>query len=109
MGIGIVIRDYRANIVVVLATPKEYVFSVAIAEDYALLRAVKLCDELGLNKIEFAGDEKAIVNIVNGGATNHSWLVQITDDIKLRLTVKPIWSLTYYSRRGNNLHMQLQN
>lgn len=73
MGIGIVVRDFRDKVQVVLAAPKSPVKSANVAESLALLRAVILCNELGFSQMHLEGDAKALVDAINTIPTNFSW------------------------------------
>lgn len=56
MGVGIVIRDEKGEVLVSLSMPKSNVCSPIVAEIYALWRAVELCNELRLTDVVFEGD-----------------------------------------------------
>ncbi|XP_042969542.1 uncharacterized protein LOC122302385 [Carya illinoinensis] len=81
MGIGIVLRDGRGDIEVVLAAPKAHVPSAFHAECYALLRAMQLCRELGFSHMVFEGDAKQVIDCVTSKCSNCSWKGQLVEDI----------------------------
>ncbi|KAF5468840.1 hypothetical protein F2P56_012956 [Juglans regia] len=70
MGIGIVVRSSRGEVLAVVSAPKSHVCSAFSAECYALLRSIKLCQELCLYQVVLEGDAKAVVDSVNGYNNN---------------------------------------
>lgn len=101
MGIGIVVRDHRGDVHVVLAAPKSAVKSIFVAESCALLRATILCNELGLVQMEFEGDAQQVVEAVNSNSADTSWEGQVVEDIKIIMSSHKYWSLQYMGRGGN--------
>ncbi|KAF5463191.1 hypothetical protein F2P56_019127 [Juglans regia] len=101
MSIGIVIRDSSGDVQVMLAAPRSFVPSAYIAECYALLRAVSLCQELGFELVEYESDAKNVVDAINSNSSDMSWPGQIIEDIRLIMASHQTWKLSFIRREGN--------
>ncbi|KAF5451398.1 hypothetical protein F2P56_026510 [Juglans regia] len=101
MGIGIVVRNSRGEVLVVVSAPKSHICSAFSAKCYALLRSIKLCQELCLYQVVFEGDAKAIVDSVNGYNNSHSWQGLLIDDIQFLIKGHADWNLIFTKRTGN--------
>ncbi|XP_040998181.1 uncharacterized protein LOC121244226 [Juglans microcarpa x Juglans regia] len=73
MGIGIVVRNSRGEVLIVASAPRSHICSAFSRECYALLRSIKLCQEMCLHQAVFEGDAKALLESVNGYNNNYSW------------------------------------
>lgn len=101
MGIGVVVRDHWGQVQAVLAASRSAIQSAAIAESWALLRAVTFCNELGLGCVQFEGDAKLVVDAVNKNTFDYSWNGQLVEDIKCTLLSHQNWSIQHVARTGN--------
>ncbi|KAF5443081.1 hypothetical protein F2P56_035670, partial [Juglans regia] len=82
MGMGVVIRDSKGDLQATLVASRDNISSAFLAESFALLRAMELCQDLGFNMVEFEGDAKAVVDAVKSNAEDNSWMGQVTEDTK---------------------------
>ncbi|XP_040987644.1 uncharacterized protein LOC121235360 [Juglans microcarpa x Juglans regia] len=104
MGIGIVIRDEKGEVMASACYKKQPVKDPTLAESLALWQTVELCNDLGLNKVILeAGDAQAVVNDVNRGEDQDLSLCgHIIEDIKLAvLRGRHNWKVQYINRKGN--------
>ncbi|XP_042974763.1 uncharacterized protein LOC122306401 [Carya illinoinensis] len=73
VGIGIVVRDFRGEVHVIVAAPRQLTRNASVAESLAMLRAILLCSELGLTRVQLEGDAKVVVEAINFRSFNTSW------------------------------------
>ncbi|XP_018821318.2 uncharacterized protein LOC108991504 [Juglans regia] len=95
MGMGVVIRDSKGDLQATLVASRDNISSAFLAESFALLRAMELCQDLGFNMVEFEGDAKAVVDAVKSNAEDNSWMGQVTEDTKQVLSLFPLWQLSF--------------
>ncbi|XP_035550016.1 uncharacterized protein LOC118349461 [Juglans regia] len=98
MGIGIVVRNSRGEVLAVVSAPKSHVCSAFSTECYALLRSIKLCHELCLYQVVLEGDAKVVVDSFNGYNNNHSWQGLLIEDIQFFMKGQADWSLKFTKR-----------
>ncbi|XP_040990888.1 uncharacterized protein LOC121238099 [Juglans microcarpa x Juglans regia] len=101
MGIRVVVKDHWGEVQVVLAASRSAIQSAAVAECWALLRAVTLCNDLGLRCVQFEGDAKLVVDAVNKNSPDYSWNGQLIEDIKSTLLSHQHWTIQHVTRTGN--------
>ncbi|XP_042982410.1 uncharacterized protein LOC122311798 [Carya illinoinensis] len=101
MGIGIVVRNYRGEAMIVVTAPRSHLRYAYSAECYALIRSIKLCREMRLQQVVIEGDAKSIIEDVIGQSTNSSWQGILIEDIKYLLKGMNGWKLSFV-RRGSN-------
>ncbi|XP_042988726.1 uncharacterized protein LOC122316260 [Carya illinoinensis] len=65
VGIGVMVRDGRGEVLVSLCCSKEGCCSPVVAEFRALWRAMKLCAELNFENVIFEGNALVVVKVVN--------------------------------------------
>jgi ribonuclease HI len=85
MGVGIIIRDEKGNVIAAISKPVMATHDPATAEALAALRAVEFCREVGAFDINLEGDSLLVVKAICESQTSWtSWLRygQIIDDIK---------------------------
>ncbi|XP_042954744.1 uncharacterized protein LOC122291171 [Carya illinoinensis] len=58
IGAGVVIRDWEGKIVASLSSPKNFFPDAHLVESYRVLKAVILCQQLGIKQVIFKGDAK---------------------------------------------------
>ncbi|KAF5474737.1 hypothetical protein F2P56_006608 [Juglans regia] len=103
MGAGVVIRDWRGDVLVSLCAQFKHVSSPFIAECKALGRAVELCKELGFYNVWFEGDAKRVVDGVNKEEEDESWEGQAVGDLQKELRGCRGWKLTFTHRECNEV------
>ncbi|KAF5451924.1 hypothetical protein F2P56_026978 [Juglans regia] len=64
IGVGIVVRDFEGNLLVLCLQPLQFCSQATMAEARGLISAVKLCKEFSLQKVVFEGDSLQVVNAV---------------------------------------------
>ncbi|KAF5481456.1 hypothetical protein F2P56_002104 [Juglans regia] len=101
MGIGILVRNSRGEMLAVVSAPKSHICPAFSAECYALLRSIKLCQELCLYQVVLEGDAKAVVDSVNGYNNSHSWQGLLIDDIQFLIKGHADWNLIFTKRTRN--------
>lgn len=101
MGVGIIIRDEKGNVIAATSEPVMATHDPATAEAIAALRAVEFCKEVGAFDINLEGDSLLVVKAICESQT--SWLRygQIIDDIKLVLGSLRSWSIRHIRREAN--------
>ncbi|XP_042972996.1 uncharacterized protein LOC122304797 [Carya illinoinensis] len=101
VGIGVVVRDFRGEVHVVVAVPRQVTKSASAAESLAMLHATLLCSELGIKQVPLEGDAKVVVEAINSSSYNSSWDGQVIEDIKAVVHAQLGWSVTFVGRDGN--------
>ncbi|XP_059440462.1 uncharacterized protein LOC132172916 [Corylus avellana] len=102
MGVGVIIRDERGQIIATLSQPTEYHHEPAAAEAVAALKAVEFCREVGVHETILEGDSLLVVNAIKN--QNQCWLRygQIITDIKWVLESLTQWSIRHIKREANS-------
>ncbi|XP_042939537.1 uncharacterized protein LOC122274574 [Carya illinoinensis] len=102
VGIGVVVRDFRGEVQVILAAPRQLTKNASATENLTTLRATLLCSELGLTQVQLEGDAKMVVEAINSRSFNSSWDGQVIEDIKAVVHAQPGWSVAFVKREGNS-------
>lgn len=61
MGVRIIIINERGEVMACLSSSSHFHFQPIIVKTYALMRVVQLCQELGMQMIEFEGDALVLI------------------------------------------------
>ncbi|XP_059451219.1 uncharacterized protein LOC132182025 [Corylus avellana] len=103
IGLRVVVRDSWGNMLAAKCVTQDGCLALAVAEAMAFLVAIRLCHGLGLPQVHFEGDAKAVIESVNSGEKDSSWMGHIIEDIKLELRVFQRWQFTFTRREGNHV------
>jgi ribonuclease HI len=103
MGCAVVVRDHVGKMTVAKCTLRKGCPSPLVAEALAALMGMRLCREMGLQKVEFEGDAKTIVEAMNHGAEDRSSLGMILEDLKGEATLFQHWKMSFIKREGNQI------
>lgn len=90
MGVGIVVRNAKGEVIAALCNKEEDVSSPLIATTRALWLAINLCMETGLKDVIFEGDAKKIVEEVNNSEENwapHGQLIEVIQSFSIRYSI----------------------
>ncbi|KAF5461785.1 hypothetical protein F2P56_017856 [Juglans regia] len=82
MGMGVVIRDEEGEVLVSVCDVRNHVDHPALAESWALWKALEICNELALLRLTFEGDASVVIKLINREEKDQSWMGHITKDIK---------------------------
>jgi ribonuclease HI len=74
-----------------------------IIESIAAWRAVILCEELGLQSVEFEGDSMVVVNALNSNTPYWRACGSIVEDTRDRLLQFLTWSVQHARREANQV------
>jgi hypothetical protein len=85
LGLSVVIWDTVGNVLVARCKMRRVYLSQATAEAKAALLTVQLCCEMGFSMVHLEGDAKGVVDMVNLGEADKSWLGHLIEDIKKEL------------------------
>ncbi|KAF5441808.1 hypothetical protein F2P56_036977, partial [Juglans regia] len=102
-GIEVVIRDRCGEVLASLCCPKQNVADPAVAEIYALWRAMKLCVELNLSMVQLDGDALSVVQAVNNNAASWDWNGQLIDGLKIVLKNRMHRAVLHVNRACNSV------
>lgn len=81
MGIGVVFRDDKGKVLsTTLVAPKDCIVESNIAEAATTLRTIKLCQELGFQRVDLKGDAFQVVQALNKDCTNWSWYNHLIEE-----------------------------
>ncbi|XP_035543600.1 uncharacterized protein LOC118347684 [Juglans regia] len=98
IGIGIVVRDCNGEVMVVICTRKDHVFSPFIVECLALKRFIKLCKELGFWSVMMKGNAKGVIEAVLAEEKHESKNGQLIEDTKRLFAQGLHWTLGFIHR-----------
>ncbi|XP_035551149.1 uncharacterized protein LOC118349712 [Juglans regia] len=101
MGMGIVVRDSKGEVIASLCGTKGSVTSPFIAELNALWRTMDFCSELGLQDVIIEGDAKELIDAINTETEDESWKGQLVEDMKQKWKNRKQWDLKFIYREGN--------
>ncbi|XP_042992296.1 uncharacterized protein LOC122318762 [Carya illinoinensis] len=101
VGIGVVIRDEEGEILVATREHMSYVTDGAIAESFALRKAMEVCRDLNFNNILFEGDAQNIVNVVNVETKDMTRYGSVIEDVNSLLKGREKWSVSFVFREAN--------
>jgi ribonuclease HI len=73
------------------------------AESSATLLAIQQCNNLGFLNVHFEGDAKVIVNAMNCGGNNQSWVCHVVEDFQVEAGFLSNWKMTFVKCEGNNV------
>ncbi|XP_042992245.1 uncharacterized protein LOC122318727 [Carya illinoinensis] len=103
VGIGVVVRDGRGEVMVSLCYSNEGCCSPVVAELRALWRVMKLCAELNFENVIFEGDALVVVNAVNSEKESWEWYGQMVEDMKGVLKNRQRWKVQHVFRKCNQV------
>ncbi|KAF5452147.1 hypothetical protein F2P56_027178 [Juglans regia] len=101
MEIGIIIRDEEGEVLVVVEGQQRYVVQPAVAESYALWKAIEVCRDLNLERVIFEGDAQVIVKAVNSKEEDRSAYGSIVEASKKLISSWKDWSVEFVYRHAN--------
>ncbi|XP_035544636.1 uncharacterized protein LOC118348020 [Juglans regia] len=93
VGLGVVIRNDKGEVMAACCESKSFVDQPAIAEGWALRKAMELCEDLRFNKVIMEGDAQVVVNAVNSQIEDLSYFGSIIEDLKVQMKEWPNWFL----------------
>lgn len=79
MGVGVIIRDSKGEVLATLVAPKAYILTLDIAEALAALKAVSLSRDLGFNKV-LKGDVIVVVQALQRSGSSFSHYGHIIEE-----------------------------
>lgn len=65
MGVGVIIRDSKGEVIAALSQPVMATYDPVSAESMATLRAVEFCKELGIHDFILEGDSLLVVKAIS--------------------------------------------
>ncbi|KAF5481399.1 hypothetical protein F2P56_002053 [Juglans regia] len=102
MGLGIVVRNFRGEVEIVVSAPRSYyVCSAFTVECYALMSGIQLCLEMNMHQVLFEHDAKQVIDGVKGCNSDLSWEGQLIDDIQVLMSAQARWDTCFVRRDGN--------
>ncbi|KAF5468871.1 hypothetical protein F2P56_012982 [Juglans regia] len=101
VGLGVVIRNEEGEIMAAVGEQKSFISDPAIAEVYALRKAMELCRDLNFGRVIFEGDVQVIVNVVNEEEEDLSSYGCVIEDAKKLLKGRSQWSVKFVNRKAN--------
>ncbi|XP_042965938.1 uncharacterized protein LOC122299618 [Carya illinoinensis] len=101
VGIGVVIRDEEGEVLVATGEQMNYMTDAAIAESFALRKALEVCRDLNFNNVWFEGDAQNIVNAVNTETEDMSRYGSVIEDVKNLLKGRKKWRVSFVFREAN--------
>jgi hypothetical protein len=109
VGLGVIIRDHTRIIWAAKSQTRHGFLDPTIAEAWAVLMVVQLCNKMGITRIQFEGDAKNVINVVKADGSDDCGWGQITEDILFSLQSIPQWEMGYSRRDTNKVAHVLAN
>jgi ribonuclease HI len=103
MGCAVVVRDHLGKMVVAKSLVKKGCPSPMVAEALATRLAVSLCIEMGLMQVDFEGDSKSVVDAMNNGGEERSYLGIVAEDLTTKILQIQQWKMSFIKRDGNKI------
>lgn len=94
IGLVMVLRDYKWNILFSACCNKPTVYSPMVAEAVALRKAMLISHDLGLTQVIFEGDCK-VDGEENSGEIVKSEIYVVLHDIRVLLSHQPTWNVKF--------------
>ncbi|XP_041001550.1 uncharacterized protein LOC121247238 [Juglans microcarpa x Juglans regia] len=107
MGAGVIIRNERGEVMATCHDQKQNVFEPALAECYALRKAMDFCRDLNFDKVTFEGDAQVVINTVNDPVEDLSLNGSIIEEMKMMLKGWQGWKVQYSHRDTNTVAHKL--
>lgn len=101
MGLGVIIRDEEGEVLVVVEGQQSNVDQPAVAESYALWKAMEVCRDLNMERVIFEGDAQLIVKAVNDLEEDRSVFGSIVEASKVLISLWKDWSVEFVYRNAN--------
>ena len=103
MGFGVVVRDWRGNLVAARCTTQRGVYDPSTAEACSALMAIKFCKAMGMTKPHLEGDAKTVIDALLSNTEDQSQMGNVIDEIKEELQSVPHWRVSFVKRDGNRV------
>lgn len=101
-GPSIIIRDTFGQTLACLSSSYTSSPDPILAECETLKRALIFYEELGLDRVEFEGDTKYVIDIILQKDKCNTQFGSLMEDLEYLLQRQPLWSLHFIHREGNN-------
>lgn len=101
MGIGIIIRGNRGDVMACLSQSRPFSSQPFIAECQALLRAMKFFLELSFYQVTLEGDALVITEAIKNENNCLGCYSDLIEEENQSLRTRPQWSLSFSLREGN--------
>ncbi|XP_022754074.1 uncharacterized protein LOC111302415 [Durio zibethinus] len=84
-GIGVVIRDYKRDVLGAMSRPVTNVDNAMHVERLAVVKAIEFASYMGFNKIELEGDALSIIKLLKHEAVDLSLIENIMKEVQFKL------------------------
>jgi ribonuclease HI len=95
MGLKVVVRDHSGKLCASKSLTRRGFLEPAPAEATAVLVAVHMCCELGLQQVWLEGDAKVVVDAVNAREPVWTRWGHLVEDISLTLQNVSCWKMSF--------------
>lgn len=85
MGVGVIIRNEKGEVMTAYHDQRQNVAILAIAECYALRKAMDFCRDLNFDKVIFEGNAHVTINTLNDPVEDLSYAGSIIEELKMIL------------------------
>ncbi|XP_023920887.1 uncharacterized protein LOC112032348 [Quercus suber] len=100
-GIGVVIRDWRGEVMATLSMPIALAPTVADLEALACCRAVMFAAEKDLQKVIFEGDSASVISAISQESPVLNSYGDIVDDIRSLVSAFQLFKFVFVHRSCN--------
>ncbi|CAM8940407.1 unnamed protein product [Rhodiola kirilowii] len=102
-GIGIVARDHSGSLLWIWAEQLQHLSCAGEVEGHALLTALKIAQERGIEEVMFETDALEVHRAVNLCSDLEAWCISWLGSVLELLRAHPGWSVTFAPRESNTL------
>jgi hypothetical protein len=109
MGIDVIIRDSKGEVLTTLVEPKDHVIALDVVEAMSSLRVVNFSYELGFYRISLEGDVLQIVQALGKCVSNWSAYGHLIEEIWVVLNNLQNWKVHHVRRNLNGAAHRFAN
>jgi ribonuclease HI len=103
VGLGAIIRDHQGRMWAAKSMTQKGSLDPIAAETIAATMAAKLCKEMGIRQVLLEGDAKEVVEAVKSHLPDESATGHLTADLRVALSLIPVWEVGHVRRVSNNV------
>jgi ribonuclease HI len=103
MGVGVMIRDHRGDVIATQCSTWQYITDPAVAEAMALRTAAAVRQQLGIMEVILEGDSLEVVQAVKKEEESWTNFGPIVEEVKDMLKGCHSWKISHVKRTANEV------
>jgi hypothetical protein len=101
MGVGIVARNYRGEVLGVKCLTKPFIIDLITAEAVGVRETVAFCQQMGFSNIIMEGDSLEVIHELTRDDNCGTSYGMMINDTKLGLLTIPTWEINHVKQGAN--------